>query len=116
MTAIIKGVEVELGGENRIVPPLSFGDIKRILPKLKNVDINGTISDEMIDTITDAVASALRRNYPTITNEDVAGWLDLSNFQQVFEAIMKTTGLERRKVTAGEAPAGSSTGTSSTAT
>ena len=51
---------------------------------------------EMLDKfveMTDMVHLALKRNYPHITAEQVAEWVDLGNVQTLFEALVKTSGL-----------------------
>lgn len=93
MKQLIKGVELELGGEMKVVPPLSLGAVQRLLPKLKAFQANGEMSDENMSLIADVVGSALRRNYPETTNEQVLDMLDMDNFQGILDAVLKSSKL-----------------------
>jgi hypothetical protein len=107
--ARVKGIPLELGGVTRIVPPLSLGALEQLQDGLAN--FTGDIREpQQITTLIAAAHSALRRNYPDVTREDVADWIDLENALQVMEAVMDVSGLKRKAKEAalaqGEATAG----------
>ncbi|VVN71660.1 hypothetical protein PS914_02340 [Pseudomonas fluorescens] len=69
-----------------------------------------------IATVIDATYAALRRNYPDMSREEVAGLLDLRKMREVLNAVMSASGMEAQPVTElGEVPA-PSTGANSTLT
>lgn len=104
MTVKIKGVAVELNGQEFIVPPLTLRSLEQLLPKIKSIDENEhKFSKESIDTILSAAHAALQRNYPDITRDDLFDLLDTDNMTTVFEAVMGASGLTK---TRGEAQAG----------
>lgn len=96
-----KGIPVVLGNETYIVPPLALGALEQLQSRVAN--FNGDIRDaEQVATVIDAAHSALRRNYPEITRDELCELLDVANMTEVFEAVMDVSGLKRRKLEAGE--------------
>lgn len=98
---MIKGVKMELGGKTYIVPPLSLGAIEMMQDRISN--FKGSASMESVGTVIDALHSALSRNYPDITREQVANMVDLGSMQEVMEAVMDVSGLKRKEQELGEA-------------
>lgn len=117
MKQMIKGVEKELGGEMRTIPPLSLGAVQRLLPKLQQFQKSGEMNDENMALVADVVGSALRRNYPELTNEQVMEMLDMDNFQEILDAVLSTSKLTgNAKGNGAGVETSPSTGTSSTPT
>jgi hypothetical protein len=112
MTAKIPGIIISMAGEDWIVPPLTLGQLRRLMPKIKQISEIGLEMDgDTIGTIAEVTAEALRRNYPDVTPEKVENeLLDLGNAGAVLQAILAGSGLRSR----GEAQAKSSTGPTST--
>ena len=108
------GAWVVLGLDEYRIPPLAFGDIQDLqdsLPLLAK--INGVPTKEQMGVVNNIVYRAMRRNYPTITEQQVTDMLDVKNFQDVLMAVLNTSGFRRAEP--GEAVTASpSTGTSST--
>jgi hypothetical protein len=104
---MVPGISMNLGGEDRIIAPLSFAAVRRLLPRLQTLRMDGpgAFSDEQIAVIVEAVGCSLRRNHPEVTDEQVLEWLDLGNFKSVFNAVMGASGLEKRPADAGNAGA-----------
>lgn len=116
MKQLIKGVEMELGGEMKTIPPLSLGAVQRLLPKLQAFQKDGTMTDENMSLIADVVGSALRRNYPETTNEQVLDMLDMENFQPILDAVLRSSKLVGNAGNVAGVGTSPSTGTNSTPT
>lgn len=100
MTELIPGVIVNLGGTDYTVPPLSFKQLRRMLDKINLIGtIDGAPSNEQMDAIVEVVHSALARNYPDLTPDQVEDMLDLGNAGNVVKAIMGVSGLEQGEET-----------------
>jgi len=100
----IKGIPVELGDRTLIVPPLALGALEQLQERIAT--FTGDIrSKEQIATVLDAAHAALKRNYPEVTREDVAEWVDVGNMAEVFEAVMDISGMKRKALEAGQGEA-----------
>lgn len=106
-TVKIKGIPLPLGGTTYIVPPLNLGTLERLQERLAN--FTGGVDQESVSTVLDAAHSALLRNYPDLTRDQVAEVVDVANMAEVMEAVMDVSGL-RRKALEAEAGAGELTG------
>lgn len=82
------GVEFDFGGDVRVIPALSLGDVIRLGPKLSAIQSGGLDIAEMAPVVVELVYAALKRNYPAITTEDVANLVDLRNTKPVIDALM----------------------------
>jgi len=103
----IKGIPLSLGGKTYIVPPLNLGTLERLQERLAN--FTGGVDQESVSTVLDAAHSALLRNYPEITREQVAEMIDVANMAEVMEAVMDVSGLKRKAIEA-DTGAGEPTG------
>lgn len=86
-----KGVEIELGGEIYVVPPLNFISIERFEERLENIQSLSMM--KQISLMIDIIHCALLRNYPDLTRDDVGSLLDVSNIHGVYHAVMFDSGL-----------------------
>jgi dihydroxyacetone kinase DhaKLM complex PTS-EIIA-like component DhaM len=102
---MIRGVKMDLGGKTYIVPPLSLGAIEAMQERISN--FAGGTRLESVGTVIDALHSALLRNYPDISRDQVANMVDLGCMQEVMEAVMDVSGLKRKAQEQGEALPGS---------
>lgn len=101
---LIDGVAIRMGGRDWIVPPLTLGQMKRLLPKLRILRDGLVDADaEDIDTVIELVAAALQRNYPEMTAAQVEDLVDMGNSRHVITAILTGSGL--RSAGEGEAEA-----------
>ena len=94
-----EGQEVKVGGEVFIIPPLSFGILKRhkvFIESIGKTRDDGTSKTPLEDLpgICMVVHEAIKRNYPEITLEQVEDLIDMNNFGTIFNAIMQNSGLE----------------------
>ena len=103
MTGKIPGIIISMAGEDWIVPPLTLGQLRRLMPKIKELkDIGAGMGSEQIETMSEVVTAAMGRNYPELTADQVENeLLDLGNAGEVLTAILSGSGLRR----SGESPA-----------
>jgi len=90
---MIDGKEIKLGEEVMTVPALSLKQIRTLLPRIKTMKL-GSLEDEDLDTCIEIIRSALSRNYPNITKDDVENMVDMRNMVPVTQAVMNLSGLE----------------------
>ncbi len=120
-TADIDGVEVKLGGQMFVVPPLNFKQLKQLRPLIQTLgDIKATSDEAKLQTFITICGAALRRNYSALTDDDLEELIDLNNVGHVVLATLNSSGLVRKAGELGNleammAAASPSTGTSPTA-
>ncbi len=93
---LIPGAEIEMGGETYILPPLTLGQLRAgMRDKMRENDklIEEGKFWEALDVKNVIIGTALRRNYPDITDEDVSGMLDLRNYDRAWEIVLGGSGL-----------------------
>ena len=111
---MLDGVKVNLGGRDYMVPPLNLKALKRLGPKLKLLSNLGDVpSDEEVDAVVEVLHSALVRNYPDITSDEVSDRIDLANLRPALMAVMGASGLTQGLPGEAASPQGS-TGPAST--
>jgi hypothetical protein len=91
---LIKGVIIDLGGEDYVVPPLNLEQLeehKGIIDKLS--DPEASIHDQrQIHAV--LAAAALSRNYPDMTVERAKHIIDLGNINALVHAMMGVSGFQ----------------------
>ena len=103
---MIPGVTVAMAGREWTVPPLTLGQLRRLMPKLRQLTVIGAGMDEaQLGIVVEVVAAALSRNYPDLGVERVEELLDLGNAAQVVTAVLTGSGLQPEEPRAGEASA-----------
>lgn len=108
---LIKGVNVEMGGEEWVIPPLTLGaieDMQEELATLANPDPRAQFA-----AMAKVIHTAMLRNYPDLTIDRLKReLLDMGNVFEVTDAVMGASGMVK---SLGERLAGSlSTGETST--
>ena len=103
----IKGITINLGGADYVVPPLSLGAFEAQHDRFSALS-GGITEGPQLTIIIDAAHAALRRNYPAMTREEVADAIGLDNMTEVLEAVMDVGGA-RRKAAQAAAPAAAET-------
>jgi hypothetical protein len=92
---VIPGVVITMGGTEWTVPPLTLGQLRRLLPKVRDLTtIGAAMGEDQITILTELVAEALGRNYPEITPEKVEELLDLGNAREVLNVVLTGSGLK----------------------
>ena len=103
---MIPGVAVAMGGQDLIVPPLTLGQLRRLMPKVRQLtEIGASMGEAQINVLIDIVTAALQRNYPETTPDKVENLLDLGNASAVLNAVLTGSGLKPGGAPMGEASA-----------
>lgn len=94
---LIPGIEYNFGG-GRVytVPPLALGALQRLQKKLEALSTAAMTDPQSIATVIEATHSALRRNYPDITEDQVGELVDLGNMHDVIGCITDVAGIRRK--------------------
>ena len=103
---MIPGVTILMDGREWLVPPLTLGQLRRLMPKVRQLtEIGAAIGEAQIGVLVEIVAAALQRNYPEATADMVENLLDLGNASTVLNAVLTGSGLKLRDGSLGEAAA-----------
>ena len=103
---MIPGVTITMGSRDWLVPPLTLGQLRRLMPRVRQLtEIDASMSEVQIGVLVEIVAAALQRNYPDATAEMVENLLDLGNAGTVLNAVLTGSGLRLRERRLGEASA-----------
>lgn len=90
----VPGVLYDFNGRQLVLAPLNMGALRQLLERTKTMGQEATV--DQIDTVVDAVFASLKRNYPSITREEVADDLvDSANVEELMPIIMNRSGLGR---------------------
>lgn len=99
------GITIKIDGTDYIVPALSLGQLRRTgLAKIREHD-ELIAADKTFDAVVlrgDVIVLALQRNYPDISPDRVMDWLDMSNSQQIWLAVLGASGYLPGEQTAAE--------------
>ena len=111
---MLPGVTIAMGGRDWLVPPLTLGQLRRLMPKVRQLtEIGASMGETQIGVLVEIVTAALQRNYPEATVDVVENLLDLGNASAVLNAVLTGSGLKLRDDRLGEAVApGASPGAS----
>ena len=91
---MVPGAKVMLRGQEFEIPPLTFGQIKRLTDKINSLSqISGNLTPDQASAILDVVHAAMSTNYPDMTLEKMEELLDLANLPTVVLAVMGQSGL-----------------------
>jgi hypothetical protein len=103
---MIPGAMVAMGGQQWTVPPLTLGQLRRLMPKVQQLtEIGSTMGETQIAVLVEIVATALQRNYPDMSVETVENLIDLGNAGAVLNAVLTGSGLRSWEQPPGEVPA-----------
>jgi hypothetical protein len=92
-----------MGGETWLIPPLTLGQLRRLMPKVRQLtEVDASMGEPQIAVLVEIVATALQRNYPDVTFEHVENLLDLGNAGAVLNAVLTGSGLRTRGMPLGE--------------
>jgi hypothetical protein len=103
---MIPGITIAMGGRDWLVPPLTLGQLRRLMPKVRQLtEIGASMGEAQIGVLVEIVATALQRNYPDATVDMVENLLDLGNASAVLKAVLTGSGLKLGDARLGEAAA-----------
>jgi hypothetical protein len=89
------GVMVKLGGDEYVIPPLNFRQLKIMFPLIEELN-NQTEPMKRMENVVKLAHAALSRNYEDMTIERVEELIDMGNLKAVSEAIMGVSGFVAR--------------------
>src|SRR5437870_3573521 len=91
----IPGVTMAMGGRDWVISPLTLGQLRRLMPKIRELtEIGASMDENQIGVLIEIVTVALQRNYPDITSDEVESLLDLGNANGVLHAVLTGSGLK----------------------
>jgi hypothetical protein len=86
---LIPGVTLTLGGREFVVPPLSMKALRELHPQWPTLQSMGDVpTGPQIDVVLGVVHSALIRNYPDLTRDELEELVDLGNLPKALMAVM----------------------------
>jgi hypothetical protein len=95
---MIDGVQINIGGTDYTVPPLNLKAVKKFSKNFHLLsDLGNNINAEMMTFIADIIHTALIRNYPDITLDQVEEMVDIKTVGDILEAVLSSSGIERKK-------------------
>lgn len=101
---MLEGAKVTLAGTEYTVPPLNLKALRTLMPQIGLLSAFA-MSDAHVDAAIKVLHAAMVRNYPAMSEDDVADLIDLGNLQVVIEAVMNVSGLAKGAQPSVEAPA-----------
>lgn len=105
---MIPGTNIPIGTRTWLVPPLNFAALKKhrafLIRAMRGEIDPANMGEEDFETMLDLVYLALKRNYPAVTEAEIAEALDLGNVGTVMPALMRTSGFENAETQPGQAP------------
>jgi hypothetical protein len=87
------GIPVYMNGQNYYIPSLSTRDFRANYEALTAATPEGAGPFESFDRFTPIIGVAIRRNYPEVTDEQLADWLDLNTFPEAIKALQAASGI-----------------------
>jgi hypothetical protein len=94
------GVWVVMGDKQYKVAPLNFKAMRELSAKISSItslEKGEMPSGEQMSALVPIAHAALKRNYPQMTEDEVADNLDFGNFGNVLSAVLGTSGLNKDK-------------------
>lgn len=93
---MIPGKEITLGENKYTMPPIPFIALKKhkaLIARLIGGDLDPQeMFEKHFDGLFDCVYLTLKRNYPQLTEETLAGDMDVVNIKDAIDAMMATGG------------------------
>lgn len=87
------GVPVFMNGQNYYVPSLSYQDFKANYELLTTAPAEESKLFEYFDQLVPVIGKAVRRNYEDVTDEQLAGWLDMTTLPMSIKAVQAESGI-----------------------
>lgn len=91
------GETVNIGGTDYVVPPLSLRGLIQFEPQLKTFGQDGSLA-----VAVQLIGSALRRNYPELTDDALTDLLDVPTLQKLIAVVLRVSGVVDNGAPSGE--------------
>ena len=89
---LIDGVTVVLRGREFVIPPMTFGQIRRNAAHLAKIQASTDLAT--LPIMAEIIHGAMACNYPDVTPEQLEDdYLDIGNARAVLSAIMGVSGM-----------------------
>ena len=92
---LYEGERINICGKQYIVPALSLGQLEQhteVIARLSNKK-NQQFSPQMMQDVVTIIHSAMSRNYPDITVDELKNMIDARNLAKFIAAVMYASGL-----------------------
>lgn len=92
-----RGVPIVMDGRTFVVPSLSlrqYRDFSEALSTPVEVETKEQLL-EAWDKYVPIIGTALRRNYPNLSDESLNDWLDLDSFPEALRAVQNAAGMTK---------------------
>jgi hypothetical protein len=91
-----EGVEVTIAGKKYIMPPLTLKQVRMNQENLKKLNSATVATDEeSLGAAIQIIQTAMARNYPDITTDQLEDMIDLGNIHELAQAIMGVNQLKK---------------------
>lgn len=87
----IPGTRVNLGGTEFVLAPLNLVQVEALSDSIAKLGQSADLRENLAIAVP-LVQASLSRNYPSITLDDVRQLLDLGNFAEASQAVVKISG------------------------
>ena len=97
-TGKLEGVEVKLGLELFVIPPLAFDALEKhgeLIENLPPLTPGNLSKGGLLGKITAICGDAIRRNYPNLTDDELKKLIDLGNLLPLVQAVMAVNQIKR---------------------
>lgn len=104
-TPPLNGTPFDFGeGQIYVVPPLTLRDLKRLKSDITSLQKSGSLDlSESIDACVTVIHTAMIHNYPSLTQDDLAGLLNVGNMLEVIRLTLNVPGFGAAVGTPGNA-------------
>jgi hypothetical protein len=97
------GKWVPFGSERYLVPPLSLLAVQQLADDVESLStMTNRPTPEQMGVVIGIVHAAMKRNYPSMTPDDLGEMIDLGNWQEVMAAVLMISGYDKK----GDRPSG----------
>ena len=88
-----KGVELAIGEQVLILPPMSCGIVEAFEPRL--LALNEGTEVQPLKVVADLMHACLKRNYPDLPRDVVADHVDMDNWEECFARVLGQSGYSK---------------------
>lgn len=96
---LVDGVSLKIGRTVLTIPALDFKSLRRLRPQMAVLtamdDKASDITDEQYEAMIEVVHTAIRRNYPNMSRDELEAGMDLGNAKSLLQAVMTGSGMTK---------------------